>query len=595
MTPNVTATDGPPERPRPRSPSQGALWRLQRAAVALAQSLVPEEVQQAIVARAREVLQADAAALLLPGAMGRAYVLCAQEGLAGRQAAKARVPRAEGQAMAQEAGGRLWGAGEEWPAWARGLPEPGEGRALAVFPLLHEGHVLGLVVLLLRGGAGWQPELAAAFAALAAAAVHNADLHREAEYGAAESTFLLQISQLLSATFDAATIGRMVAEEAADLMDSDVCALYLCDPLGEAAELLALNGATPESATVAGLQRVSLEGLPGGRQAAAGGQLQDRPWPSGNEMLSLFGPALGVRAALTIPLRARDSLLGFLLLGRRAPRSYSLAETQLGVKLGTLAALALDNARLYANLGEQMEQVRMAQAQLIEAEKMAALGRIVAGVAHELNNPLAIISGYAQMLLDGGLAPEIGDDVERIDRAARRAAQVVRDLLAFARQQPIAPGPLDVGALVQEVLAREEAGLREAGIALEVAVEEGLPRIRGDHSQLAHVLSQLIANARQAIARRPGAGRLTIGARRGERVQLLVADDGPGIPLELQDRVFEPFAVAQETGLGLSMCYGVVKAHGGRIWVENNPTVGATFFVELPRAEEGMGAADERT
>lgn len=230
-------------------------------------------------------------------------------------------------------------------------------------------------------------------------------------------------------------------------------------------------------------------------------------------------------------------------------------------------------------------QGRQAPSPLPEDDE--ALRRVVAGVAHELNNPLAIILGYAQVLLEGEAPPELRADLEGIDRAARRVAQLVRDLLAFARQQPIAPTRIDVASLVADALAAEQAALDESSIAVTVAVPQGLPAVRGDRLQLTQVLVHLLAHARRVIVAHPDAGRVTIGAesmRCRATVRLSVADDGPGIAPALLDKVFEPFLLTQDSGLALSVCRSVVRAHGGRIWAANNPEGGATFYVELPTA-----------
>jgi len=215
-------------------------------------------------------------------------------------------------------------------------------------------------------------------------------------------------------------------------------------------------------------------------------------------------------------------------------------------------------------------------------EEDEALKRVVAGVAHELNNPLAIISGYAQVLLSGGATAELRPDLERIDRAARRVAQVVRDLLAFAREQPIAATAVPVEDLVRDALASEQAALAASGIGLLVEVSPGVPPVRGDRLQLTRVLVHLITYARRAIVGHPGASRLTIRAGGTDHVHLSLSDDGPGIAPELLDRLFEPFLTPQEGGLGLAVCRSIVRAHGGRIWATNNPAGGSTFHIELP-------------
>jgi len=597
------ATGSDSERPWRERQKQAAelaaanrrLEALKGAAEALVGVLDLAQVQDTIVAQAIAILQADAAALFVPHEAQDVYEIRAPCGLAASYGSRAHVATADVQAVAARAAGPVcfFSVGQRLPRWARRLLNAGRSTSLAALPLQHGGRSVGLLALLSRAedawaALGWQ-QLAAGYGRLAAAALLGATLHRETEFGAAESTFLLQIGQLLTSTLDAAGIVQMVAEEAADLMESDVCALYLYDPLADAIELRAVHGAAQSRAADAGLQQIPLSRLPAARRAAAKGQPAAGEWPGEGDLLSHFGPAFKLQASLTIPLRAGGSLLGYLFLGRRAPRRFGVQESQSALKLGTLTALALDNARLYADLGAQMQQLRAAQAQLIEAEKMVSLGRIVAGVAHALNNPLAVISGYAQVLLDSDVAPEMRTELERIDRGARRAAQIVRELLAFARQQPIVPSTIDIESLVRDVLERHDAALREAGIEPQVEIEQGLPHIRGDRLQLEQVLGQLIANARRAIAARPGAGKLTVGARFRERVQLAVTDDGSGIPTDLLDKVFEPFLTTQEVGqgmgLGLSMCYGVVCAHGGRIWAANNPTVGASFYVELPAAD----------
>ncbi len=570
------------------------LAALNRLAALLAGDLDLERVLETIVAQAAEMLQAGAIALFLPDEKGEAYVLRAQRSLARAYAIGTPLPAAAPQVLLGPPP-RLqvtFGPTDSKPEWAQLLLAAGRSTSLTLVSLLHGNGLVGMLALLRRGEDVLRPGLGGLtedFARQVTPPLRGALHHRETEYGAAESTFLLQIGQLLTSTFDMGTIAQTVVAEAADLTESDACALYLYNPVAEAIELKALDGIAREGLIDARLDRKPLADLPRIRQAAQEGRPVAGVLTGEDDLLSLLGPACGLVASLTVPLRTRDSLLGLLFLGRRSPRPYSAPELQMGLKLGALGALALDNSRLYANLAEQMQQLREAQAQLIEAEKMATVGRIVAGLAHELNNPLAIISGYAQMLLDGEVPPGLREDLDRIDRAARRAAQVVRDLLAFARQQPVVPRPLDMAALVRSVLEKEAPVLAAAGAELALALDEGLPPVQGDPGQLEQVLIQLIGDACQAIQSRPGAGRLAIGATYRERVVLSVADDGPAIRPDLLDKVFEPFLASQEAGrgggLGLSMAYGVVRAHGGRIWAANNPTAGVTFYVELPAAE----------
>jgi len=583
---SVPQGGGPPYAVQ-RQGSEPASHPLLRAAQALAEVLEASRAAAVIVEQAASALQADAAVLLTPDEASGCYRLQAQQGLAGAPQASPRVSEEDVASL----GDRVQDLAEgDAPRWVRRLLSAAGSTSVTLIPLLREGRRLGLLGLFGRGPEPTlrEPEAVAAFAGLATAALARANQWRAMEQGAAESTLLLQIGQLLSATFDPEAITRMLVDEARDLLPCDLAAFYGYEPVTDTLQLRFVRGVSRKRVEATGLQRISLDCLPATRQAATSGQPLIARWPEDGDLIALFGAALGVRTSLTVPLRARGVPLGFLFLGRYTRRAFDLGEAQLGFRLGALGALTLDNAQLYAGQTEQMRQLRAAQAQLIEAEKMASLGRIVAGVAHELNNPLAIVSGYAQMLRTESLPPEVHDALERIDRGARRAAQVVRELLAFARQQPIAPTEIEVSSLVKEVLDSLESAISAAGVRVAVRIAEGIPPIVGDRLQLARVLKELVEHALHAIASRRGAGSLTIEATYRDRVRLAVSDDGPAFAPGVLERLFEPFTVFEERGmtssLGLSMCYGVVRAHGGRISVTNNQGPGATFLVELPAA-----------
>ncbi len=567
---------------------ESTLARLLSAAESLADALEPERAAQAIVDEAVRTLHCSVAVLLAPDEASGRYRLRAQAGSAGTFGADVGVSERDVASLGDRES--EFSAGGLAPSWVHRLLSAAGSTTVMLVPLIREGTRLGLLALFGQSPISGlrEAEAVAAFSRLAAAALARADQWRAMEQGAAESTLLLQIGQLLSATFDPDTIARVLVEEARDLLPCDLAAFYRYEPVTDTLQLRLLRGARHKRLEEAGLHRVSLDCLPATRRAAADGQPVAALWPEDGDLMALFGAALGIRTSLTVPLRARGAPLGFLFLGRRTRRPFNLAEAQLGFRLGALGALTLDNAQLYAGQTEQMRQLRAAQAQLIEAEKMASLGRIVAGVAHELNNPLAIVSGYAQMLLGEELPPSVHDALQRIDRGARRAAQVVRELLAFARQQPIAPTEIELPTLIREVLDALEATISAVGATVDLRFEEGLPPIVGDRLQLATVLRELVEGALRAIASRRGAGRLTIEATYRDRVTLAVSDDGASFPPEMLDRIFEPFATCDERGLssslGLSMCYGVVRAHGGRISAANNQGPGATLLVELPAA-----------
>ena len=260
--------------------------------------------------------------------------------------------------------------------------------------------------------------------------------------------------------------------------------------------------------------------------------------------------------------------------------------------------LALANARLLA----AVDQLKSTQAQLLQAEKLSAIGQLVAGVAHELNNPLTSVIGYAQLLeeelLEGGESADprtpqaLAHDVRRIAEESERAARIVRNLLAFARRQSAARVPQDVGELCARVLALRAYELRLNGVELATEFQAGLPAVSADGGQLQQALLNLILNAEQAMRGR-SLRRLTVGARfdpAAAATELYVSDTGHGIDPSNLSRIFDPFFttrdVGEGTGLGLSICYGIVRDHGGHIRVESKLQIGTTFFLLLPACVE---------
>ena len=251
------------------------------------------------------------------------------------------------------------------------------------------------------------------------------------------------------------------------------------------------------------------------------------------------------------------------------------------------------NSRLVATV----DRLKTTQAQLLQAEKLSAIGQLVAGVAHELNNPLTSVIGYAQLveeeLREGGDAPvrtstELAHDVRRIAEESERAAKIVRNLLAFARRQTAARSPQDIADLASRVLSLRSYEFRLNTIEIETAFDPGLPRVLADTSQLQQALLNLVLNAEQAMRSRTPK-RLRVGARYDAdsgAVELFVGDTGHGITDENLTRIFDPFFttrdVGEGTGLGLSICYGIVRDHGGQISVKSRVGEGTTFSLLLP-------------
>jgi PAS domain S-box-containing protein len=232
---------------------------------------------------------------------------------------------------------------------------------------------------------------------------------------------------------------------------------------------------------------------------------------------------------------------------------------------------------------------KMLQEQLIQSEKMSAIGQLVSGVAHELNNPLAGISAFAQLLLtEKRFPPDQRTAAEMIYAEARRASRIVQNLLTFARQHKPERTPTSTNQVLDDTLELRGYELRVRGIEVVRDYDDALPDTMADAHQLQQVFLNLITNAEQAMEKRHrDAQRLTVRTRRaGGVIRTEIEDTGPGIPPNLIERIFNPFFTTKPTGsgtgLGLSISLGIVREHEGRIWAENAPTGGARFVVELP-------------
>jgi PAS domain S-box-containing protein len=231
---------------------------------------------------------------------------------------------------------------------------------------------------------------------------------------------------------------------------------------------------------------------------------------------------------------------------------------------------------------------RMVQAKLVQTEKMAGLGQLISGIAHELNNPLTSIIGYSQLLLGRRLTAAQAADGRLIYQEAERAARIVKNLLLFAREKRPERHPVNLNEIVERTLALRNYELRVMNIQLEQNLAPELPAVFADPAQLQQVLLNLIVNAEQAIQHGNGEGSIRIRTwhKANGRVALEISDSGPGIPADIIPRIFDPFfstkPAGSGTGLGLSITYGIIHEHGGEIVVESQPGKGAKFTLDLP-------------
>jgi two-component system NtrC family sensor kinase len=233
-------------------------------------------------------------------------------------------------------------------------------------------------------------------------------------------------------------------------------------------------------------------------------------------------------------------------------------------------------------------QERRFAEELRQREKLAAVGQLVSGVAHELNNPLAGISAFAQLLEGAGpLTPEQRDAVDIIQTEARRAARIVSNLLLFSRQRQPERSSVDLNRVMSDTLTLRRFVLSTEQIEVATDFEPELPHTWADPFQLQQVVLNLLINAEHALRGRKGKRRITLRTQRsGDRIVASVSDNGPGIPEELRRRLFEPFfttkPVGEGSGLGLAISHGIIRQHGGHLRFHSSSDAGATFEIELP-------------
>lgn len=242
-------------------------------------------------------------------------------------------------------------------------------------------------------------------------------------------------------------------------------------------------------------------------------------------------------------------------------------------------------------------QIAKQQEALQQSEKMAALGGLLAGVAHELNNPLSVVVGQSTLLIEGEQEVRVKNRAEKIFKAADRCSRIVKSFLALARRKPPERKALDINNIIHASLELLNYQFRNENVDMRLELSPDLPLINGDSDQLTQVFTNLALNAAQAMHDWQGQRNLVIRTERQDTatVRVIVSDTGPGIPPTIRTRIFEPFFSTKGpqggTGVGLSLCLNIIETHGGQLLLEDTPGGGATFIVTLPStAQEEKGA-----
>jgi signal transduction histidine kinase len=488
--------------------------------------------------------------------------------------------------------------------------EDADRAARLAVPLIAQERIVGALVVLDGEGREFDEDairLTQMFAAHAAVALEAATLLETAERRRQESEALAAAAREIAESLDIAGVGRRTAEHAQALFSSRTVRVRLAEPDGRL-RLIASLGRRPAYD--------STGPLPAGTGTAGRAFQEGRPFWTSDELDAATVDARirdhlrdkADRALLSVPMRSKGRTIGTLSIGDVTGRTFLATEIALLRALADQAALALENARLFEEAQRAYREVSETQAQLVQAQKMEAVGQLAGGIAHDFNNLLTVIGGRSALLLQRGeLSGAVRTDVELIGKTADRAAALTRQLLAFSRKQVLEPRPVDPNALVSGVAPMLR---RLIGEHIELVVVAGPDPgyVMADPGQVEQVIMNLVVNARDAM---PDGGMIKIETAGrelheaalhaqghvppGQYVTLSVQDAGSGMDAATLVRIFEPFFTTKEigkgTGLGLSTVHGIVHQSGGHIGVDSAPGRGTTFTIYLPR----IAAADAIT
>jgi signal transduction histidine kinase/sensor domain CHASE-containing protein/ActR/RegA family two-component response regulator len=485
--------------------------------------------------------------------------------------------------------------------------------AVVAEPLIYRDRLVGVIALDNQGST--QPfgeedrQLLALFAAQAAIAIENARLYEALERRFTRLQTLTRLNQIVSSSLDSSRVLSEIARAAATFMDAAVVSFWVVDEATRGLEVQAFsdeaigaNFPTPQlSFDQDAVGWVATHRQPlNVADVFADSRFIGLAWWQAHELRSFFG----------VPILDEKSLVAVLSMNGRQPFRFGPDGQPLLESFVAQAASAIRNARLFADIQERtahlarlntelhteiaerrqaVEQLQRQQEALFQSEKLAAMGSLLASVAHELNNPLSVVTMQADLLSDEMTDQAEAERVRLISQSAERCVRIVQNFLAFARQTPPQRTEVDLNTVLEGAMELLTYTLRVDDIDIQLHLEDDLPSFWADPHQLHQVVVNLVTNAHQALRETVPPRQLTITTHSDPacaRVYLEVVDTGPGIPLELQGRIFEPFFTTKPpgvgTGLGLPFCQGIIEAHGGSIRLESRPGQGARFVVELP-------------
>jgi signal transduction histidine kinase/ActR/RegA family two-component response regulator len=435
------------------------------------------------------------------------------------------------------------------------------------------------------------------FAHHAAVAIGNAKLYEDSLAKIRQLTTLYEIGKTLSSTLDLDDLFKKALELLKDRFGYAACGILLLDRPRDELYIKQVTGRSLEEAKKLRF-RVGIDGIVG--WVARAGELVYAPDVSKDSRYISGDPSIKSEAAF--PLKVRDQLFGVLNIESNELYGFDEEDLKTLSSFASQMSISIENAQLFSDLKLTLQELRQAQDQVVQAEKLRAMGELASGVAHDFNNVLAVVLGNTQLLLHqlDRLGPEeIREGLKVIERSSKDGAETIRRIQEFTgvrRDREFIS--LSLNEAVTEVVNITQPRWRDQtqkkGVQIELTTRLGeIPLIMGNPSEVREVLTNIIFNAVDAM---PQGGKLTITTQSQveDWVEVRVADTGIGMTEEVKNRVFDPFFTTKgvtNSGLGMSVSYGIIKRHGGEILIESEPQKGTTFIVHLPTGygeEEGL-------
>lgn len=397
---------------------------------------------------------------------------------------------------------------------------------------------------------------------------------------------LNNIAVTFNQSFDLDEILQLIMLQTVELFSTDTAAVYLFDE--ETSTLAKKSSYGHRAAWAAENEKVVLPPDFISSIKANHAEIIDQSHlPRLPEVLRRAVQLEGLRSWLWVVLWRKEKIVGVLATSSRVPREFTRSEEGVMVAVGRQLATTIEKIQLYNETRKAYEDLRRTQEQLLQSEKMSAVGQLISGVAHELNNPLTAILGYTQLLESEKLDSRVEEFIIKLRKQAQRTQRIVQNLLSFARQHTPKRVHVDLRSVLEDTIALRDYDLKVNNIEVERNFEPVLPSVVADPHQLEQVYLNIINNAADAMLEGGRGGRLRINiSTENGHVVTSFHDSGPGIfdPKHVFDPFYTTKGVGKGTGLGLSICYGIVKEHGGEISAENHPSGGALLQVRLPAA-----------